>query len=376
MIELLSFWLLVAPAQARDRKPAAAPAPAAAAVDQGATDAGPTGAGPTGAGPTGAGPTGAGPTGAGGADAATGGGASGGTGLPLPVEKLGSLPGLEGGPVTPRPAQRRTAPGGIFPVYETPEGWMLLDRRGKRGDIPVGTSFLVVGSKAAGVLTAARGTLVTAACVRKRPAKVPAYALAGRLKDSLGTPIIALRVPKGRALDTSKARFYPLVNEVADETYQALAEPLRQAVIADAAGGRFLLKQDDTAAAQAVRDADPKKVQLKLDFGSKVRIAGMENAFMVVESANISRSARRCVRLLEENALIGGCAEMPHDLMAETQILQFVAYDPSGRGKPFVLAYTTREPMWGHERWGFQLTPKGAKRFLMDAWDAKCREGF
>ena len=67
---------------------------------------------------------------------------------------------------------------------------------------------------------------------------------------------------------------------------------------------------------------------------------------------------------------------MPHDLMAETAQLRFVAYDPSGKGSPFLLAYTRGEPLWGHERWGFQLTAKGPRLFLHDALDPRCRESF
>ena len=67
---------------------------------------------------------------------------------------------------------------------------------------------------------------------------------------------------------------------------------------------------------------------------------------------------------------------MPHDLMAETAQLRFVAYDPGGKGSPFLLAYTRGEPLWGHERWGFVLRASGARLFLRDALDPGCREGF
>jgi hypothetical protein len=67
---------------------------------------------------------------------------------------------------------------------------------------------------------------------------------------------------------------------------------------------------------------------------------------------------------------------MPHDLMSETAQLRFVAYDPGGNGSPFLLAYTKGEPLWGHERWGFVLRGGGARLFLRDAMDPRCREGF
>ena len=345
---LIACLLSCAPVAARANEPvAAAPPPAEGSVDAGPTDAGISAPKPQGE------------------QAAA-----------EPALDLGALPGLEAGPSRSNKPKERQAPRGILPVYETPEGWMALDRGGKRAAIPRGTAFLVIGSKAAGVLTSGPGTAITAACVDRKPAKVPAYPLSGNAQSGLGTPIIAIRVPRGRSLDTKQARFYPLVNEVNDETYQSVGDALRQAVLADLAAGKFKLKADDAGAQQYAKEPDPKKLQLKLDFGSKIRIAGMSKAFLLVEGANISKSFRRCVLLLNEDAPVGACADMPHDLMAETQLLEFVAYDPNGRGTPFILAYTTREPLWGHERWGFQLTPKGAKRFLMDAQDAKCREGF
>ena len=86
---------------------------------------------------------------------------------------------------------------------------MALDRGGKRAAIPRGTAFLVIGSKAAGVLTSGPGTAITAACVDRKPAKVPAYPLSGNAQSGLGTPIIAIRVPRGRSLDTKQATLGP-----------------------------------------------------------------------------------------------------------------------------------------------------------------------
>ncbi|MBI4060511.1 MAG: hypothetical protein HY403_03690, partial [Elusimicrobia bacterium] len=82
------------------------------------------------------------------------------------------------------------------------------------------------------------------------------------------------------------------------------------------------------------------------------------------------------LRLADGGRLLGPCVEMPHELMSETAQLRFVSYDPSGGGSPFLLAYTHGEPLWGHERWGFVLRRGGARLFLRDAMDPRCREGF
>ena len=62
--------------------------------------------------------------------------------------------------------------------------------------------------------------------------------------------------------------------------------------------------------------------------------------------------------------------------MAKPALLQFVTYDPAGGGSPFVLALTTKTPMWGDERWGFVIRAAGPRLFLMDAMDVRCRAGF
>ncbi|MBI4345835.1 MAG: hypothetical protein HY553_03205 [Elusimicrobia bacterium] len=271
--------------------------------------------------------------------------------------------------------QAKSAPG-IYPVYDLPQGWLLFDRGGKPKAIGAGTPFVVVGSKATGVLTVSGTASVDAACVKGKPGKANAYVLGGRGADALGTPIIALRIPKGQRVDTRAAKLYRLVNEVSDETYTRYGQALKESIIEDVKSGAFLFKVDDSLGEVYARNPDPEKIQLKIDFGSKVRIGGVRHALVLVEGANISRTFRRCVRLFADDAAVGECADMPSDLMTETQTLEFVAYDPSGRGQPFMLAYTTREPLWGHERWGYRLSKGGAKRFLMDALDPKCRERF
>lgn len=284
------------------------------------------------------------------------------------------LPGME--PMRQAAPPKRRSAAGIFPVYDLPQGWLLFDRDGKPRSIANGSPFVVVGSKGTGVLTVQGTAQVDAACVKGKPGKTSGYVLASRGGEALGTPIIALRVPKGQKVDTRAAKLYRLVNEVGEETYGLYGKALKDAIINDVRTGAFQFKLDDSLGEHYANNPDPEKIQLKIDFGSKVRIGGLRKALVLVEAANISRTFRRCIRLFDQNSALGECAQMPSDLMTETQTLEFVAYDPSGKGSPFMLAYTTREPLWGHERWGFQLSKRGPKRFLMDALDPKCRERF
>lgn len=296
------------------------------------------------------------------------------------IEKPRAGVGLPGLGALKETKARRAA--GVYPVYDTPEGWLLFDRGGRPKGLEAGSQFLVVGSKATGLFSVSRSAQADG-CVGKRPGKVPGYLLSGRGQEALGVPIIALKAPKGRQLDLKKARLYRLVNAVDDETYRVYDKALKDAILEDVKSGAYLFKADDSLGAHYAQNPDPDKVQLKLDFGSKIRIAGVKNAFVLIEGVNISKTSRRCLRLFSDRSAAGeppvpsgACAEMPHDLMAETQLLDFVAYDPNGKGTPFVLAYTSKEALWGHERWGYQLTRKGPRRFLMDATDPKCRERF
>ena len=104
--------------------------------------------------------------------------------------------------------------------------------------------------------------------------------------------------------------------------------------------------------------------------------AGLKAPVVLITGAQIGGTYRRCLRLADGDKLIGPCAEMPHDLMAETTQLRFITYDPSGKGSPFLLAYTRGEPLWGHERWGFVLRSSGVRLFLRDALDPSCRAEF
>ena len=43
--------------------------------------------------------------------------------------------------------------------------------------------------------------------------------------------------------------------------------------------------------------------------------------------------------------------------MAETPLLQFVSYDPSGAGNPFLLALTENDAALGRQRWASPFAP-------------------
>ncbi len=90
--------------------------------------------------------------------------------------------------------------------------------------------------------------------------------------------------------------------------------------------------------------------------------------------ASINDDSR--LRLADDQKLVAECVEMPHALMAETALLKFVAYDPGGRGNPYLLAYTPPPPRWGDERGGFIIRDSGARLILFDAMAPRCREGF
>jgi hypothetical protein len=213
------------------------------------------------------------------------------------------------------------------------------------------------------------------ACRSHKPAKLRAALLVGP-RAKVGRPIIGISVPDAFSLRGSRAVYSALKSDVGEAAYGRLLEPIRAAVVEDFKAGRFRLKADD-AAGEAFR-ADPKAeaVQTKIDFGAELAIKGLGRPYLFVEESQIGAASRRCLRLAVEDKLVGDCAEMPRSLMAETDLLRFVAYDPSGEGNPFVMAFTQKTPMWGDERWGFIVRSSGPRLFLVDAMDPRCRAGF
>lgn len=267
-------------------------------------------------------------------------------------------------------AQTEYGAKGVYPVYETGGQWLIFDKapsRGKAKPLAVGGRLLVVGSSGSELFHVARASATYGgACRDKKPARLRAALLKGP-RSKVGSPIIGIAVPPSFTLRGSRARFRKLANEVGEGVYQRLGEAIKAATLEDAGNGRFPFKEGDGPASP---------LAMKIDFAAPLEVEGLARPLFLVEGTQLGGSFRRCLRLADGDKLIGGCVRMPHDLMAETALLQFVSYDPSGGGNPYVLAFTPEEPLWGHERWGFVVRASGARLFLADAMDRRCREGF
>ncbi|HXT01056.1 MAG TPA: hypothetical protein VN915_10300 [Elusimicrobiota bacterium] len=279
----------------------------------------------------------------------------------------------------PASAQDKYGAKGLFPVYDVGGHWLIFDKTTDPGDsqgLRPGGRFLLIGSDGADLFSVAHASAAYGgACRKKKPARLRAAILKGP-RASVGDPILGVKVPAGFSLKGSRAVFTPLSNAVGEPVYQALGAALNAATIEEAKDGAFKFLPGDDAANSFLADPKPEKIGLKIDFASPVKVAGLASPMVLVTGAQISNSFLRCLRLADGDKLIGGCVAMPSDLMAETALLRFVAYDPSGKGGPLVLAYTKDAPLWGHERWGFALRSTGARLFLRDAMDPRCREGF
>lgn len=265
---------------------------------------------------------------------------------------------------------------GVFPVYDRPEGWLVLPK--VRDGAGKGTRLLVIGSRGADVFSVARSTMAWgAACEGKRRARASGrLVLPSERARSVGTPVIAIALKARAALDPSKALFRPLANAVSEESYSLRAGPIRKAVLEEAKSGEFQFAPEDGGGALFAEQPSIEKISMKIDFEAPLEVPGLGRAVVLVEQSEISRSSRRCLRIFVGGEPVGKCAEMPRELMAETRALEFVAYYPRRGGAPFVLSFTRTEPLWGHERWGFQVTGGGPRVFLRDALDPKCRAGF
>lgn len=267
----------------------------------------------------------------------------------------------------------------IFAVYAAGGRWMLVEREGSAKAGP-GARFIVIGSRGLGEFRVDRASKTwEAACEGGKKVPRRAWLLGGGDAADfkrVGTPVIAILLKPGAKFESSRARFSALKNEAGEPLYQRLEKALKGAVSAELAAGEFQMDIGDEEGHRTAASPDPDKIRLKIDFAARLKLAGFDDPMMVVEGAEYSRSYRRCLRLIEGDSVVGPCVEMPHELMAETAALDFVAYDPSRAGKPFILAFTEKSPLWGHERWGFQTTPKGPKSFMRDALDPRCRDSF
>jgi hypothetical protein len=281
--------------------------------------------------------------------------------------------------VRPAAAQEQYGAKGLFPAYNVGGHWLVYDKTtGKGGSkaLTLGGRFLLVGSEGADLFTVVHASAAYGGmCRGRKPLRLRAAILRGP-RPKVGDPILAIKVPESFTLKGSRAEYRVLPNQVGEPVYQALGSALTAATVEEAKSGAFRFKLDDAGAEAFKADPKPEQVLLKIDYAAKVDVAGLKDPLVLVTGAQVSNSFRRCLRLADGGKLIGDCVEMPSDLMAETALLRFVSYDPSGKGAPLLLAYTKDAPLWGHERWGFALRASGARLLVRDAMDPRCREGF
>lgn len=274
-------------------------------------------------------------------------------------------------------AQEEYGAKGLYPVYETGGQWLIFDKNPKKGKaaLALGKRFLVIGSAGSEIFEVARASATYGgACRDRKPARLRAALLRGPRKG-VGIPIMGIAVPKTFTTKGSRARYTALENGVGEHTYHALGATLKDAALGEVKAGLFPFKLDeDTGTVTAGLTTD--KIVTKIDFGAKLLVKGLSEPFFLVEGTQVSSTYRRCLRLAEGPQLIGDCVEMEHALMSETTSLRFVSYDPSGQGQPYLLAYSSGSPLWGHERWGFIIRGGGPRLFLADAMDTRCRDQF
>lgn len=276
-------------------------------------------------------------------------------------------------------AQDEYGSRGLFPVYQSGNQWVIFDKPRKTGnvkDLMPGSKFLIVGSLGADLFVVGRTSATYGgACKNKRQLKLRAALLKGP-RSSVGDPVMAIKVPADFQLKGSRASYNALENSVDEPLYRLLGSTLAAAALEEGKAGSYRFRADDEGAASFLFEPTADRVLMKIDFAARTSVAGLKRPTALVTDAQISSSHLRCLRLADGDRVIGRCVEMPHELMSETSQLRFIAYDPGGNGNPFLLAYTRGEPLWGHERWGFVLRENGARLFLRDAMDPRCREGF
>lgn len=282
------------------------------------------------------------------------------------------------GPMPARAAQPEYGVKGIFPVYEIAADWLIFDKNHPAGKkiLERGRRFLIVGSHGSGLFSITRASAAYGgACRAGRPAKLKTFFLSGN-RSPIGSPIIAIHVPARFKLKGSKAKYLTLSNQVGEDSYHAWESPLKEGILEEIRSGKFHFSREDEQPGPSFLLPKPEDIALKIDFASPLHVRGLTNPFILIEGTQVRHSYRRCLRLVDGARWAGGCVPLPHELMAETSLLRFVAYDPGGKDRPYLLAYTASEPLWGHERWGFVVSDSGARMFLKDSMNPRCREGF
>lgn len=274
---------------------------------------------------------------------------------------------------------------GIYPVYEDTGKWLIFDKTaikkqkknsGTDRRLQPGAKFLVIGSKGSGLFTISQTTAsYGGACAGRMPLRLQAAVLEGA-RGAVGTPVIGLSVKENYNPKSSKATFTPLANQVGEDTYLRLGSTLRERAARDIRDGVFRFKLEDNPSPEFLDNPPADQIAVRIEFASAVNLRGPASPMVLVERTQALGTYRRCLRLAAGGSLAGDCVEMPHDLRVETALLSFVSYDPKGKGRPYLLGFTSQPPLWGHERWGFALQPGGPKAFLMEAMDVRCREGF
>jgi len=280
---------------------------------------------------------------------------------------------------SPSAAQDEYGSRGLFPVYKSGGQWVIFDKPRKSGsakDLMPGSKFLIVGSVGADLFVVGRTSATYGGvCRNRKPLKLRAALLKGP-RSAVGEPVMAIKVPDSFQLKGSRASYVALENAVDEPLYALLGSTLTAAALEEGKAGAYRFRADDEGSAEFLADPRADKIAMKIDFAAHPAVAGLKAPTALITEAQISSARRRCLRLADGDRLVGRCVEMPHDLMSETTQLRFIAYDPGGNGTPFLLAYTRGEPLWGHERWGFALRATGARLFLRDSMDPRCREGF
>jgi hypothetical protein len=220
---------------------------------------------------------------------------------------------------------------------------------------------------------------MSAGCENHRPVPTRVWWLSAKTAaafDKIGRPAFALPLKPGASPDLSRARVTPLKNEAGEKLYGKFDAAIRAKAVSEILSGAFQAAPDDEEARALARRPDPKALQVKIDFVSRLRVQGLSDPFVLVEGTQAGKTLRRCLRLFDGAEPVGDCAPMPHSLMAETRQLAFAAYYEPGGDSPIVFAATAEAPVWGHERWAFRATKAGLSPFLREALDPRCRESY
>ena len=173
-------------------------------------------------------------------------------------------------------------------------------------------------------------------CRKSQPILLPTALLKGP-RRAVGSPIIGIQVNADFQLQGSQARYLDLHNEIDEGTYSRLADAVKSAVVSDIKARTFRFNPDDSRGPLLRQDPAPEQIQMKMDFGASLLVRGLTDAFVFIETSQVSATSRRRLRLADGKELTGKGVEMPDTILLPLSQWAYIMSTPRSQYSNFTI---------------------------------------